>query len=144
MAKQYEVTAMTRVVNRITARMSRWGRGNFVVLTTTGRASGAPRTVVVSPIDDAGARYLVSPYGESAWVLNARAEPQATLTRRGTEQRVTLREVTGTKPELVQAYYEREGFARGFMDVPGDATVDDFAAVADRFPVFLVEDRPPS
>lgn len=77
-------------------------------------------------------------------MLNARAEPQATLTRRGTEQRVTLREVTGTKPELVQAYYEREGFARGFMDVPGDATVDDFAAVADRFPVFLVEDRPPS
>lgn len=144
MAKQYEVTAMTRVVNRITARMSRWGRGNFVVLTTTGRASGAPRTVVVSPIDDAGARYLVSPYGESAWVLNARPEPQATLTRRGTEQRVTLREVTGTKPELVQAYYEREGFARGFMDVPGDATVDDFAAVADRFPVFLVEDRRPS
>jgi hypothetical protein len=52
---------------------------------------------------------------------------------------VRLVEVTGEKPQLVKDYYEREGFARQFMDVPGGATVDDFASVSHRFPVFRID-----
>jgi deazaflavin-dependent oxidoreductase (nitroreductase family) len=139
MAKEYDVTTGKRIISWLMARMARFGLGNFVVLTTTGGMSSQPREVTVSPITDDERQYLVSPYGESAWVLNARANPIATIKRGGSESPVRLVEVTGDKPELVKAYYEREGFARQFMDVPGEATVEDFASVPDRFPVFRVD-----
>lgn len=140
MAKEYEVTTGKRIISWLMARMARFGLGNFVVLTTKGRKSGQPRAVTISPITDGEEQYLVSPYGDSAWVLNARANPNATIKRGGSESAVRLVEVSGGKPELVKAYYEREGFARQFMDVTGEATVDDFASVSDRFPVFKVEE----
>lgn len=140
MAKEYEVTAGKRLVSWLMARLARLGLGNFTVLVTTGRKSGERRKVTVSPISDDEGEYLVSPYGDSAWVLNARANRVATLIR-GSETEVTLVEVTGQKPALVQAYYEREAFARRFMDVPGGATVDDFASVPHRFPVFRIQER---
>lgn len=139
MAKEYEVTTGKRVVSWFMAKAARLGLGNFVVLTTTGRKSGRPREVTVSPISDDEGEYLVSPYGDSAWVLNVRAHPSAKLVRGGSVSDVSLVEVTGDKPELLRAYYEREGFARLFMDVPGGATVDDFASVSERFPVFRIE-----
>lgn len=140
MAKRYEVTTGKRLVSWLTAQFARLGLGNFMVLVTTGRKSGEKRRVTVSPISDDEGDYLVSPYGDSAWVLNARSDPAATLVH-GDETEVTLVEVTGQKPALVRAYYEREAFARRFMDVPGEATVDDFASVPDRFPVFRIQER---
>lgn len=139
MAKKYEVTTPKRVVTWLMARAARLGLGNFVVLVTAGRKSGAPREVTVSPISDDEGEYLVSPYGNSGWVLNVRASPTALIKRGGSETEARLVEVTGEKPELVKAYYEREGFARQFMDVPGEATADDFASVPERFPVFRIE-----
>jgi deazaflavin-dependent oxidoreductase (nitroreductase family) len=137
MAKEYEVTTGKRVISWIIAKMARLGLGNFVVLTTTGRKSGQPRDVTVSPISDDEGEYIVSPYGNSGWVLNARANPKVLIQRRGRERQVRLVEVE--RPELVKAYYGREGFSRQFMDVPGEATVDDFASVPDRFPVFRID-----
>jgi deazaflavin-dependent oxidoreductase (nitroreductase family) len=138
--KEYEVTTGKRFISWMMARAARIGLGNFVVLTTTGRRSGQPRDVTASPISDGDEQYLVSPYGDSAWVLNARAQPTATIKRGGSETVVRLVEVTGEKPEVVKAYYEREGFARQFMEVPGEACVADFASVPERFPVFRIED----
>lgn len=120
------------------ARAARFGWGNFVVLTTTGRKSGEPRRVTLSPIDDGDGQYLVSPYGDSGWVLNVRSHPEAILSRGGTNEIVRLVEVTGVKPALVKRYHEREAFSRQYMDVPGAATPEDFASVAERFPVFEV------
>lgn len=140
MAKEYKATGGKRLVSWLMAQLARLGIGNFTVLVTTGRKSGEKRKVTVSPISDDEGEYLVSPYGDSAWVLNLRANQAATLIR-GSETEVTLVEVTGQKPDLVKAYYEREAFARQFMDVPGDATVDDFASVPDRFPVFRIQER---
>lgn len=139
MAKQYQVTKAKRLVSWVLGLLARLGLGNFTVLITTGRRSAEPRQVTVSPIRDEDGEYLVSPYGDSAWVLNARAHPAATLVHGGSSHEVTLVEVTGDKPALVKAYYEREAFARRFMDVPGAATVEDFAAVAPRFPVFRID-----
>ena len=138
MAKQYRVTAGKRAVTWLMAQAARLGLGNFVVLTTTGRKSDLPRQVTVSPIEDGGVEYLVSPYGDRGWVLNARANPVVTIRKGQSDEVVRLNEVTGTKAELVRRYYKREAFSRGFMDVPGDATVDDFASVAQRFPVFEI------
>lgn len=139
MAREYEVTPLVKVVSWMAARFARLGLGNFVVLATTGRKSGKPREVVVSPISDDEGEFLVSPYGDSSWVLNLRAHPRATMRRRGSETEVSLVEVTGDKPALVRAYYEREPVAKRYMEVPGEAAVEDFASVADRFPVFRVE-----
>lgn len=139
MAKDYEVTTGKRMVSWLMGRVARMGLGNFVVLTTRGQRSGERRQVTLSPISDDEGEYLVSPYGDSAWVHNARAEPTAFIRRGGREHEVRLTEVTGDKPELVKAYYERESFARRFMDVPGEGNVDDFAAVPERFPVFRID-----
>lgn len=141
MAKEYEVTTGKRIVSWAMGRLARLGIGNFTVLVTTGRKSAQAREVTVSPISDEEGEYLVSPYGDSGWVLNARDNPQATLVRGGGAKEVTLLEVTGEKPGLVEAYYRREAFARQFMDVPGEATTKDFASVSERFPVFRIERR---
>ena len=140
MAKEYKVTAGKRAISWVLARAARLGMGNFVVLTTTGRRSGKPRQVTVSPISDAGGEYLVSPYGDTGWVLNVRAHPTATMLRGGSERSVRLVEVTDDKADVVKAYWDRERFSRQFMDVPGDATVGDFAGVAGRFPVFRIDE----
>jgi deazaflavin-dependent oxidoreductase (nitroreductase family) len=139
MAKEYRATTGKRLVSALMALAARTGLGNFVVLTTTGSRSGQPRAVTLSPISDEDGEHLVSPYGDSGWVHNVRANPTATLRRGRSEDRVRLVEVTEDKPELVKAYYEREAFSRQFMDVPGEADVEDFATVAGRFPVFRIE-----
>ena len=140
MAREYEATTGKKIVSWLMGRLARIGVGNFTVLVTTGRKSGRRREVTVSPISDEDGDYVVSPYGDSGWVLNLRANPSATLIH-GSETPVFLEEVTGEKPELVKAYYEREAFARQFMNVPGNATVDDFASVHERFPVFRIDRR---
>jgi len=139
MAKPYEMTTAKRVVSSLMAVAARMGLGNFAVLTTTGHKSGTRRAVTVAPIREGDVEYLVSPYGDSAWVRNARAHPEASLRRGREERRVRLVEVTGHKAALVKRYHEREAFARQFMDVPGDATEADFAAVPERFPIFRVD-----
>lgn len=140
MAKTYEVTPLIRFINWISAGCARLGIGGFTLVTTTGRVTGEARDVVVSPISDGDSEHLISPYGDSAWALNLRANQVATIRRGSTERRVRLTEVTGETPELVKSYYEREPVARRFMEVPGDATVDDFASVPERFPVFRIEE----
>lgn len=141
MANTYEVTRGKRVANWITARMAGLGVGNFIVLTTTGQRSGKPRSVTLALISDDDGDYLVCPYGDVSWVRNVRAQPEAIIKSDRMVRDVTLVEVTGAKPELVKQYYDRESFARQFMEVPGDATVEDFAGVPHRFPVFRIEDR---
>lgn len=63
-----------------------------------------------------------------------------TLRHGSKERHVRLEEVTGsTAASVVAAYYERENFARPYMDVPESPTADDFAAKAALFPVFRVD-----
>ena len=139
MAREYEVTTAKKLISRMLGKAAKLGLGNFIVLTTTGRRSDEQRQVTLAPISEEGGEYLVSPYGDSAWVLNVRSDPRATIRRGASEEAVLLVEVTGEKPGLVKEYYEREAFARRFMDVPGGATVEDFASVHERFPVFRIE-----
>ncbi|HEY7469950.1 MAG TPA: nitroreductase family deazaflavin-dependent oxidoreductase [Acidimicrobiia bacterium] len=142
MAKKYEVNASTIRVGRVMSWMARRGIGRTEILTTTGRRSGEPRRVPVSPIRVDGVEYIVSPYGTVGWVQNVRADPEATLRHGSTERPVRLEAVGGTTgAKAVAAYHAREGYARGYMDVPDDPTLEDFADRLDRFPVFEVTDR---
>lgn len=139
MAQQYRVTPVIRLVNTVATWMARRGKGPSVVMTTTGRKTGRPRSVPVSPITHDGVEYVVSPYGEVAWVGNVRTHPAVTLQRGKRTRSVRLVEVTGEAPQVVEAYHRRESFARRYMDVPADATAADFATNAAKFPLFRVE-----
>ena len=57
--------ALTRKV--LNPLMMRSGLGGTVTLTVPGRRTGMPRKVPVIPVELAGSRYLVSPYGETEW-----------------------------------------------------------------------------
>jgi deazaflavin-dependent oxidoreductase (nitroreductase family) len=139
MVKQYELTAGTRRIGRIMSWMARRGIGKVQLLTTTGRKSGEPRSVPVSPIEVGGVEYVVSPYGEVGWVHNVRANPSAELRHGSQHRRVRLEEAQGDPAaSAVAAYHQREGYARQYMDVPEAPTLDDFRQRASLFPVFSV------
>lgn len=136
MAKGYQPT---RGVNMLTSWMAKRGMGRTELMTTTGRRSGETRQVPVSPIVLDGVEYLVAPYGQVGWVRNARANPTVTLRHGSKERKVRLEEVVGgSGAATVAAYYARESFARPYMDVPEDPTVEDFASRSGQFPVFRV------
>ena len=134
MAKKYEVTG---AINRLTSVLARLGVGRTQLMITTGRTSGQARRVPVSPIVVDGVEYLVSPYGERAWVHNVPANPMATL-RHGSKQRQVRLEEVGDRAAVVAGYYARESFSRPYMDVPENPTLDDFAARSAEFPVFRI------
>ena len=139
MAKQYALNASTLRIGRMMSWMARRGIGKVQVLTTTGRQSGEPRTVPVSPIEVEGVEYLVCPYGEMGWVHNARANPNATLRHGSKVRQIRLDEVPGeTAAPVVAAYHAREGYARQYMDVPENPTTNDFVEAAALFPVFEI------
>jgi F420H(2)-dependent quinone reductase len=77
----------------------RVGKGPVLLLTTTGRKSGEPRTAPVLYLAD-GERYVVinTNAGNSktpAWSLNLRAEPEAEVEVRGTRTKVRARIAEG-------------------------------------------------
>lgn len=130
---------MTRLVGSVMAWAAHRGFGPAYVLATTGRKSGEPRQVPVSPIEVDDTTYLVAPYGPVGWVKNLRADGRAHLRRGKDDAIVTLEEIGGeVAARVVAAYHGREGFSRKFMDVPETPTLEDFAARADQFPVFRV------
>jgi deazaflavin-dependent oxidoreductase (nitroreductase family) len=140
MAKQYRTTTG---VNRITSALARLGIGRTQVLTTTGRKTGAPRRVPVSPIVIEGVEYLVSPYGEVAWVHNVRADSTVTLSYGPKTRQARLEEVADRSgAAVVAAYHARESFSRPYMDVPEAPTIEDFESRAGMFPVFRVASDP--
>lgn len=137
MAKDYQPIP---TANRIFMWMNRIGLGPAQTLTTIGRRSGEERSVPVTPIHVDGQEYVVAPYGEVSWVHNARANPQVTMRKGGDLRRVEFVEVTNESPGVVKAYWDKIPYVRSSMDVPGEASVEDFASVVGRFPVFRVDE----
>ena len=95
--------ALTRKV--LNPLMMRSGLGGTVTLTVPGRRTGIPRKVPVIPVELAGSRYLVSPYGETEWVRNLRAAGRGELTRKGHAENFTAREVpVDERAAIIGAY----------------------------------------
>jgi deazaflavin-dependent oxidoreductase (nitroreductase family) len=55
------------------------GMSNTETLTVTKRKSKQPQQVPVIPVEVGGTKYVVSTRGESDWVRNLRANPNATI-----------------------------------------------------------------
>jgi deazaflavin-dependent oxidoreductase (nitroreductase family) len=93
-----------RVLNPL---MMRIGVAGTVTLTVPGRRTGVPRKVPVLPVQVAGSRYLVSPYGETEWARNLRAAGRAELSRKGHAESFRASEVPVAERDAVIAAYRK-------------------------------------
>jgi deazaflavin-dependent oxidoreductase (nitroreductase family) len=146
MARTYRMNAFTRFGNTMTAAMIRLGIGpaGMRLLTVRGRKSGLPRTTPVNVIEHQGRRWLVAPYGQVAWVRNARAAGEVELRRAGTVERARVREATAEEAvPVLRSYLRQLRLVVGpYFDVTPSSPDPAFAAEAPRHPVFLLTSPP--
>jgi deazaflavin-dependent oxidoreductase (nitroreductase family) len=140
-AAPYRRGLARRAVNRLVHGLLRLGMGprDTYLLTVVGRRSGALRSTPVTLVEEGGRRWLVSPYGEVAWVRNLRAARKATLSRGGRTETVAVREI---KPEeaapVLKMYVTRVPITRPYFDVRPESDLDVFRTEAPRHPVFAI------
>jgi deazaflavin-dependent oxidoreductase (nitroreductase family) len=108
------------------------------LLTVPGRKTGIPRTTPVAPLEDAEGRWLIAPYGPDGWARNARAAGRVSLRRGRTSESFTVTELHGAEAApILKRYLAEHPFTVGaYFDVDKDAPLEEFAAEADRHPVF--------
>ena len=141
MAAQYQRGLARRALNRLVHGLLRLGLGprDTYLLTVTGRRSGAPRATPVTLVEEGGRRWLVSPYGEVAWVRNLRAAGRATLSRGWRTEAIAVREITVEEAAPVLKWYvTRVPITRPYFDVRFDSDLSAFRAEAPRHPVFAI------
>ena len=91
-----------RVFNPIAMR---FGISGTVALAVRGRSTGEIRRVPVIPVDHEGARYLVSPRGETQWARNLRVAGECELQAKGRVERFQVTEVpVPERPAVIAAY----------------------------------------
>ena len=133
---------------RLVSRLHRWlyqvsrgravgkfGKCNFLLLTTTGRRTERSRTVPLLYLVDHGAYALVASYGGNslapAWLLNIRADPQVKL-QIGDQRMEGVARIAGAE--------ERARLWDSFVAV--HAGYDKYQAVSGRrIPVVVVQPR---
>lgn len=92
-----------RVFNPIAIR---FGIAGTRALTVAGRRTGTPRRAAVIPVEHQGARYLVSPRGETEWVRNLRAAGGVgeLRGRAGVERFSAIELPVAERPPVIAAY----------------------------------------
>ncbi len=139
MAKTYQVSAMTRFINKLMQILVKWGIGpkQTYILTVPGRKSGKLYSTPVSLVEDGQNRWLVAPYGEVGWVKNARAAGRVSLRRDGHTETVAIEEVGAEESApVLKQYVNLEPITRPYFDAAPDAPAEAFAVEAARHPVF--------
>lgn len=120
--------------------------GPLRLIETVGPRSGRTHSVPVAVLRFGGERWLVSPFGETAWVRHVRAGSTVRLGKGRNPRPVTLATVEPDRvPELLRVYRRRFGFVpfvRAAFDARSSGGVAAFAAEADRHPVFRISKRP--
>jgi deazaflavin-dependent oxidoreductase (nitroreductase family) len=142
MSKTYQVTPVVQFVNRMMRLMIRLNvapRG-YHLLTVQGRKSGKLYSTPVALVEEGNQRRLVSPYGEVAWLRNARAAGQVTLSRGGKSKTVKIIEQgPEASAPILKKYITLEGIVRPYFDARPDSPLEAFVAEAPRHPVFLLK-----
>jgi hypothetical protein len=102
----------------------------------TGRTISCPLVLV----DYEGGRYLVSMLGRDVnWVRNVRANDGLAVLRRRESEPVRLTEVDpADRAPILRRYLDLAPGARPHVPVDRGAPLEEFARVADQFPVFRV------
>jgi deazaflavin-dependent oxidoreductase (nitroreductase family) len=126
-----------KAANAVNARLYTVSRGRIggrigtvpvLLLTTTGRRSGKPRTTPLFYLDDGGSVVVVASYGGDdrppAWFLNLTANPEVTAQFGGEITRMRARvadaeEKARVWPHLVELYRQYDSYqARTRRDLP--------------------------
>jgi len=141
MAATYRLSLWRRGVNALVRALLRWGLAphRTYLLTVRGRKTGRLYSTPVTLVEQRGQGWLVTPYGEVAWVRNARATRQVTLSRGRQAKTVAIVEL---RPEeaapILKDYLTQVPITRPFFDVTPESPLDAFAAEAPRRPVFRI------
>jgi len=116
----------------------------WVTLEVPGRRSGRTTRFPLGMADLAGHWYLVPMLGEQCnWVQNVRAcGGQAVLRRRRAVPCRLVELPEDERPAILRRYLQKVPGARPHMLAGPDATTADLAAIASRYPVFLVVPAP--
>lgn len=142
MAKTYEVTTGTRVVNLVFRTMTRLGLGASYrwILSVRGRRTGRLRSTPVDVVEVAAARWLVAGYGPVSWVHNVRASGEVTLRRGRREEAFRAVEVGPTQAlPALRSYLSRIRVIRPYFDASPGSADEALAAELPRHAVFRLE-----
>jgi deazaflavin-dependent oxidoreductase (nitroreductase family) len=125
------VTGLHRSVFKATKGrlLGRLGGMPVVMLTTTGRKSGKPRTTMLtSPVQEGESVVLVASYGgddrHPTWFLNLRDDPDTEAVMQGRRRKMRARVATAEEkqalwPKVTQAYRGYAGYQqRTDRDIP--------------------------
>jgi deazaflavin-dependent oxidoreductase (nitroreductase family) len=134
---------LAQVMNRFWAIQFSAGRlspKRAMTLEVPGRRTGRIISFPVVVADHQGERYLVAMLGNEAnWVLNVRAAGQRAVLERGRREQVLLEEVaTDARAPILRRYLAVAPGARPHLPVDRRAPLEEFARIADQFPVFRV------
>src|SRR5215831_6117052 len=139
---------LVRVVNRGVAAVFSWGVApNYLVaLQVTGHRSGRTISLPLAIVIVDGERYVVSNLGaDVAWVRNVKAAGGRAVLRHGRTEPVHLEELAvERRAPILKTYLRLAPGARPHIPVDKDAPLEDFAAIAARFPVFRVRSEEPA
>jgi len=141
MASTYRLTPSRRAANRLVRLLLKLGLmpGPTYLLTVPGRRTGRPLSTPVTLVEQDGARWLVAPYGDVAWVRSARAVGQITLSRGKRSETVPIRELSpADAAPVLQRYITRVPITRPYFDAKPDSPLSDFTSEAPRHPVFAL------
>ena len=141
MASTYRLTPSRRAANRLVRLLLKLGLmpGPTYLLTVPGRRTGRPLSTPVTLVEQGGARWLVAPYGDVAWVRSARAAGQITLSRGRRSETVPIRELGPAEAApVLQRYITRVPITRPYFDARPDSPLSDFISEAPRHPVFAL------
>ena len=139
MAATYRLSGWRKVLNGLVRVLVRLGIGpaRTYLLTVTGRRSGRAYSTPVTLVEAGGRRWLVAPYGEVAWVRNARAAGRVMLSRGRRSETAALVELApGEAGPILKRYVTDIPITRPFFDARPDSPVEAFIAEAHRHPVF--------
>ena len=132
------------VFNRGVARLTRMGVSVWGsrVLEHRGRTTGALHRTPVNLLEVEGTEYLVAPRGETQWVRNVRHAGGHMVLILGRRRRLCTAVELPAQDSIpvLRAYLRRWKLETGmfFDGVTADASDEEWAAVADRHPVFAI------
>ena len=140
--RPYRKSRWRRALNAIVRPLARLGLTGprTYLLTVPGRRSGKRWSTPVSLVRRGDERWLVAPYGDRNWVLNARAAGWVELRRGRRRERLGVRELDPRSAvPVLREYYRLGRVTRPFFDVALGSSDEDWLLEAPRHPVFGLE-----
>jgi len=141
MAATYRLSRWRRLLNALVKTLLCVGLGprHTYLLTVRGRRTGTRYSTPVTLVEEGTDRWLVAPYGEVAWVRNARAAGQATLSHaRRSKTVATVERGPEESAPVLKQYVTEVPITRPFFDATPDAPLEVCVAEVPRHPVFRI------